>query len=111
MDNGVWSFLGAETSRLIRDFGAETGVFPEISYTFSFRRISSYYSANLILPFVFLSLLVIMAFALPPNGSDAKIALLITTLVALFIFLQLVGGFMPPTGDTPYLGRVRGRVF
>ena len=104
-DNGVWTFEGAETGRVIRDYGAAIGAFPEISYTFIFRRISSYYSINLILPFVFLSLLAAMTFALPPNGSDAKITLLATSLVALFVFLQLVGGFMPPTGNAPYLGR------
>ena len=87
------------------------GDYPEVTYTLVLRRRSEYYYTNVIVPFLFLSLICNLIFLLPPAGKDAKVCLIITMLLAMVVFLQIVAGVMPPVGDTPILGKPVSDVF
>ncbi|XP_022108845.1 neuronal acetylcholine receptor subunit alpha-7-like isoform X2 [Acanthaster planci] len=100
-ENGIWDLVEVQTAREVNSYSA--GDYPEVSYTFVLRRRSAYYYTNVIIPFLFLSLMCNLIFLLPPDGKDAKVALIITTLLALVVFLQIIAGVMPPVGETPIL--------
>ena len=94
--------MDIETKREVNSYAA--GDYPEVSYIFVLKRRSEYYYINVVVPFLFLSVLCNLVFLLPPAGKDSKVCLIITTLLALIVFLEIVASVMPPVGETPYLG-------
>ncbi|XP_022108839.1 neuronal acetylcholine receptor subunit alpha-7-like isoform X2 [Acanthaster planci] len=100
-ENGIWDLVEVQTAREVKSYIA--GDYPEVSYTFVLKRRSEYYYTNVVVPFLFLSLICNLIFLLPPAGKDAKVTLVITNLLALIVFLQIVAGVMPPVGEIPVL--------
>nr|VZI15432.1 unnamed protein product [Spirometra erinaceieuropaei] len=76
-----------------------------IIYTIKLRRKTLFYTVNLILPCVMISLLSICVFYLPSDAGE-KITLSISIVVALIVFLILVGKILPPTSTSiPLISR------
>ena len=69
-----------------------------------FRRRPLYYLFNLLIPCMFLSLVALLTFFLPPESGE-KVSLGVTVLLSLTVFLLLVAETMPPTSTVPIIGK------
>uniref|UniRef100_A0A1I8IAX4 Neur_chan_LBD domain-containing protein n=1 Tax=Macrostomum lignano TaxID=282301 RepID=A0A1I8IAX4_9PLAT len=65
-------------------------------YTITIRRKTLFYTVNLIIPCVLISLLSVCVFYLPADAGE-KMTLCISILLALVVFLLLVSKILPPT--------------
>lgn len=68
-------------------------------YTLKIRRKPLYYTTNLIIPCVMISLLSVCVFFLPPDALE-KMTLCISILLAMTFFLLLISKILPPTSLT-----------
>ncbi|VDK79793.1 unnamed protein product [Dibothriocephalus latus] len=76
-----------------------------IIYTIKLRRKTLFYTVNLILPCIMISLLSICVFYLPSDAGE-KVTLSISIVVALIVFLILVSKILPPTSTSiPLISR------
>ncbi|VDL89003.1 unnamed protein product [Schistocephalus solidus] len=76
-----------------------------IIYKIKLRRKTLFYTVNLILPCVMISLLSICVFYLPSDAGE-KVTLSISIVVALIVFLILVSKILPPTSTSiPLISR------
>ncbi len=75
-----------------------------ITYEFIFRRKPLYYTVNIIIPSLVLSLLVLLVLRLPPDSGD-KISMGVTLLLAFAVYMLLVSDSVPVTSDgIPIIG-------
>ena len=80
--------------------------YPDVTFTIHMRRGSLFYLVNLIAPCFLIFLISFLGFFLPVESGD-KVNLETTILLALVVFLLMVGETMPPTPDAiPILGRL-----
>jgi len=78
--------------------------YPDVTFTIHMRRGSLFYVVNLIAPCFLIFLISFLGFFLPVESGD-KVNLETTILLALVVFLLMVGETMPPTPDAiPILG-------
>jgi len=78
--------------------------YPDVTFTIHMQRRSLFYVVNLISPCLLIYAVSILGFFLPIESGD-KVNLEITILLALVIFLLIVGETLPPTPDVvPALG-------
>ena len=71
---------------------------------FSFYRRILYYILNILCPCIWLNILSLLAFCLPPDAGE-KITLGITVLLSYSVFMLLVAESMPPTSEfVPLIG-------
>ena len=78
--------------------------YPDVTFTIHMRRGSLFYIVNLIAPCFLIFLISFMGFFLPVESGE-KVNLETTILLALVVFLLMVGETMPPTPDAiPILG-------
>jgi len=68
----------------------------QITYTLKIRRKTLFYTVNLIIPCVLISLLSVSVFYLPADAGE-KMTMCISILLALVVFLLLVSKILPPT--------------
>ncbi|CAH1786065.1 unnamed protein product [Owenia fusiformis] len=82
--------------------------YPDVTFTIHMRRRSLFYIVNLIFPCVLIYGTSFLGFFLPVESGE-KVNLEITILLALVVFLLLVGETLPPTPDAiPVLGILYG---
>jgi len=78
--------------------------YPDVTFTIHMRRGSMFYVVNLIAPCFLIFVVSFLGFFLPVESGD-KVNLEITILLALVVFLLMVGETMPPIPDViPILG-------
>lgn len=75
-----------------------------IVFEFVIRRKSLFYTVNLIIPCVLISFVTVCVFALPADAGE-KIALCISLLLALVVFLLLVSKILPPSLHIPLIAK------
>ena len=69
------------------------------------RRKPLFYVFNMILPCLLITLVALLGFYIPSDSGE-KIAMGITTLLSMTVFLMLVAENMPPTSDVlPLVGK------
>lgn len=68
----------------------------QITYALKIRRKTLFYTVNLIIPCVLISLLSVSVFYLPADAGE-KMTMCISILLALVVFLLLVSKILPPT--------------
>jgi hypothetical protein len=78
--------------------------FPDVRFYIGVQRRSLFFVLSLIFPCVVICAVATMAFILPPESGE-KIALTITVLLSLAVFLLLVFEFMPYSDRFPYIGQ------
>lgn len=82
--------------------------YPDVTFTIHMTRRSLFYVVNLIFPCLLIYAVSILGFFLPVE-SGQKVNLEITILLALVVFLLIVGETLPPTPDSiPVLGILFG---
>ena len=78
--------------------------YPFVTYNFIIKRRVLYYMFNIVFPCLWLAILSVMTFWLPPDSGE-KITLGITVLLAFSVFMLLVAESMPKTSESvPLIG-------
>ena len=101
-DVGVWELRDVIVN------GSESvydGVpYQELTYTVYLRRRPMFYTVQIIIPCILLSLINLMVFVLPPESGE-KVSLGMANLLSLVLFQQLISNAVPPTSDNaPIIG-------
>jgi len=95
---------GISTERHEKFYACCVEPYPDVTFTIHMRRGSLFYVVNLIAPCFLIFLISFLGFFLPVESGD-KVNLETTILLALVVFLLMVGETMPPTPDAiPILG-------
>ncbi|KAK3101393.1 hypothetical protein FSP39_003207 [Pinctada imbricata] len=89
IEHGTWELLDTVSTNVTMDI-------PVIHLTLTIRRRSQFYTVNVILPVMFMVVLNILVFVLPVESGE-RISYSITVLLALAVFLTLVGENLPKT--------------
>ena len=105
VDNGEWELVDARSIRTVFYYTCCPEPFPDVRFYLHIRRRTIYYTFNIIIPCVILSLLTIAGFILPA-ASGEKVTLGLTTLLAFSVFMLLIAESMPATSEfVPLIGR------
>ncbi|XP_072046738.1 neuronal acetylcholine receptor subunit alpha-7-like [Amphiura filiformis] len=96
-ENGIWDLVIVDMERHVMQWDGYGG-YPELLYTLVLSRRPLFHVLTMILPCALLSLLNLMVFILPTESGE-KVSFGITNVLALVVFLQLVGETMPPSSD------------
>jgi len=95
---------GISTERHEKFYACCVEPYPDVTFTIHMRRGSLFYIVNLIAPCFLIFIISFLGFFLPVESGD-KVNLETTILLALVVFLLMVGETMPPTPDAiPILG-------
>lgn len=79
--------------------------YPEITFFLRMRRRTIFYTFNLMLPCVAISVLTVLTFYLPPESKE-KISLSINIFLSLTLFFLLISETIPSTGlNVPLIGK------
>jgi len=101
---------GITTQQHVRQYACCPEPYPDVTFTINMRRGSLFYVVNLIAPCFLIFLISFLGFFLPVESGD-KVNLETTILLALVVFLLMVGETMPPTPDAiPILGMMRSYI-
>ncbi|XP_055894104.1 neuronal acetylcholine receptor subunit alpha-6-like [Biomphalaria glabrata] len=99
--HGEWELIDTDISTT--SLSTSTWEGSSIQFTFKLRRRPAFLLINIVLPVVFLSFLNLMVFIIPADSGE-KISYGITVLLALSVFLSIVGSLLPRSGaSTPKL--------
>jgi len=104
-ENQEWAVDNITADRHVRYYACCKEPYPDVTFTIHMRRGSLFYIINLIAPCFLIFLISFLGFFLPVESGE-KVNLETTILLALVVFLLMVGETMPPTPDCiPILGR------
>ena len=79
--------------------------YPNIVFTLHIRRKVLFYFNNLIVPCFLITAFALLTFVLPPNTGE-RVTLVITTLLAMTVFMLMIAENTPTTSDvTPLIGK------
>ncbi|CAG2113693.1 unnamed protein product, partial [Medioppia subpectinata] len=102
--NGEWDLLEADISRNVVYYPCCPEPFPDVTIRLTIRRKILYYTYNVILPCMMLSVLTLLVFCIPPDSGE-KIALGVTVLLAFSVFMLAISEKLPETSESiPLLG-------
>ncbi|CAD5112490.1 DgyrCDS1706 [Dimorphilus gyrociliatus] len=103
-ENQEWTVDGITAKRTEKKYACCSEPYPDVTFSIHMRRGSLFYVVNLIAPCFLIFLISFLGFFLPVESGE-KVNLEITILLALVVFLLMVGETMPPTPDSvPILG-------
>ncbi|KAK1336365.1 LOW QUALITY PROTEIN: hypothetical protein QTO34_004171 [Cnephaeus nilssonii] len=103
MNQGEWELLGVLTQ--FREFSMESSsCYAEMKFYVVIRRRPLFYAVNLLLPSIFLMVMDIVGFYLPPESGE-RVSFKITLLLGYSVFLIIVSDTLPATAiGTPLIG-------
>ncbi|CAF3914274.1 unnamed protein product [Adineta steineri] len=97
--SGEWHILHIEMKRNDVTYPCCPGIYyPDVTIYVHMRRRVLYYLFNIIFPCIWLSILSLLGFWLPPDSGE-KITLGITVLLAFSVFMLLIAESMPATSE------------
>ena len=103
--SGEWELLGVEIVRNEEFYACCDVPYPDVTFYISMRRRTLYYLFNIIFPCLWLTVLSLLGFWLPPDSGE-KITLGITVLLAFSVFMLLIAESMPATSEfVPLIGK------
>ncbi len=109
ISNGEWLHLSSRVVRKEVQYPISDAYYPDVTIYIKIQRRILYYILNIILPCVWLNMLSLLAFCLPPDAGE-KITLGITVLLSYSVFMLLVAESMPPTSEfVPLIGQYSSR--
>ncbi|XP_054754074.1 neuronal acetylcholine receptor subunit alpha-10-like [Lytechinus pictus] len=104
--NGQWQLQGMPVVENLIKYGCCPIPYSDVTYYINLKRKSLFYVFNLLFPSVFMSLVSLLSFYLPPDSGE-KVGLNITSLLSLVFFLLLGAQLLPPTSESiSYLGKL-----
>ncbi|XP_078415994.1 5-hydroxytryptamine receptor 3A [Cetorhinus maximus] len=105
MNQGEWELLYVDTQ--FNEFNLERGVsdgYAEMRFFLVIRRRPLFYAVSLLLPSMFLMVMDIIGFYLPPDSGE-RVSFKITLLLGYSVFLIIVSDTLPATAiGTPLIG-------
>ena len=103
--SGEWDLLAVKVVRNEVFYACCPQPFPDVTFTVILRRRTLYYLFNIIFPCLWLTILSLLGFWLPPDSGE-KITLGITVLLAFSVFMLLIAENMPATSEfVPLIGK------
>ncbi|XP_074649950.1 neuronal acetylcholine receptor subunit alpha-10-like [Tubulanus polymorphus] len=102
--NGEWRYVDSTIIRneVVYPIGHE--IYPDVTVHVRINRRILYYVINIILPCMWLNVLSLLAFCLPPDEGE-KVTLGVTVLLSYSVFMLLVAENMPSTSEfVPLIG-------
>ncbi|CAF3299274.1 unnamed protein product [Rotaria socialis] len=97
--SGEWHIVHIAVKRNDVTYPCCPGIYyPDVTIYVHIRRRVLYYLFNIILPCIWLSILSLLGFCLPPDSGE-KITLGITVLLAFSVFMLLIAESMPATSE------------
>ncbi|CAH8866659.1 unnamed protein product [Trichobilharzia szidati] len=104
VENGEWDLLKVVVERNEIFYPCCQEPYPDLRFTIYMRRRTLYYLFNIIFPCLWLTVLSLISFWLPPDSGE-KITLGITVLLAFSVFMLLIAENMPATSEfVPLIG-------
>ena len=105
VENGEWDLISFPVRPTTVSYNCCDDLWPEVTFTLVIQRRYLYYFLNLVLPCLMINVLGVFVFYLPPESGE-KIALGVTVLLSLVVFLLMVSENMPSTSDGfPLIGK------
>ena len=103
--SGEWELLHITIIRNEVYYACCREPYPDVTFTVVIRRRTLYYLLNIIFPCLWLTILSLLGFWLPPDSGE-KITLGITVLLAFSVFMLLIAESMPSTSEfVPLIGK------
>jgi len=96
VNSGTWNIMSCPGVYNYSYDPAEGHHKAQITFTLQLRRKTLFYTVNLIIPCVLISVLSVSVFYLPADAGE-KMTMCISILLALIVFLLLVSKILPPT--------------
>ena len=91
-ENGEWTFIELTASDQL-NIGNNF-----VKFTFKLKRKPTFLLVNVILPIVFMAVISVFVFVLPPESGE-RISFSITVVLALAVFFTLIGDNLPKTSS------------
>ncbi|XP_078360137.1 neuronal acetylcholine receptor subunit alpha-3-like isoform X1 [Oculina patagonica] len=105
MASGEFQMVEAPVNRIIVKYSCCPEPYPNVIYTLHIRRKVLFYFNNLIVPCFLITAFALLTFVLPPNTGE-RVTLVITTLLAMTVFMLMIAENTPTTSDvTPLIGK------
>ena len=102
--NTEWKLLKFKAKRNVIKYSCCEEEYHVISVQITIQRMPLYYFFNIIIPCVWLTILNLLVFLLPPEGGD-KISLGVTIFLAFSVFMLVIAGKVPVTSQSvPLIG-------
>ncbi|GFR93221.1 neuronal acetylcholine receptor subunit alpha-10 [Elysia marginata] len=102
--SGEWELMDVRIRRTVVKYACCDETYPDVRFTVVIRRKTLYYLFNIIFPCLWLTILSLLGFWLPPESGE-KITLGITVLLAFSVFMLLIAESMPATSEfVPLMG-------
>ncbi|XP_070174356.1 acetylcholine receptor subunit alpha-like 2 [Littorina saxatilis] len=102
--SGEWELIDVRVRRTEMYYACCEEPYPDVRFTIIIRRKTLYYLFNIIFPCLWLTILSLLGFWLPPDSGE-KITLGITVLLAFSVFMLLIAESMPATSEfVPLIG-------
>ena len=95
VENPAWRI---EDVLVMKKIGYYTQPYPSVIFRFVMKRRILYYLTNLVIPCVMISFLAFLSFCLPVQCGE-RIALVITMLLSMTVYMMLIFNFMPPSSE------------
>lgn len=95
VENPAWDIMEV---LVMKNVGYYPEPYPYVIYRFVMKRRILYYLTNLVIPCVMISFLAFLSFCLPVRSGE-RIALVITMLLSMTVYMMLIFNFMPPTSE------------
>lgn len=103
--NGEWELIGVTVQRNVVYYPCCVEPFPDVTFMIHVQRRTLYYTYNVIIPCIMLSILTLMGFWMRPDSGE-KVTLGLTVLLAFSVFMLLIAENMPATSNhVPLIGR------
>ena len=99
VQSATWDIMACPGHLLMEFDRADRQNRSYVVYTLKIRRKPLYYTTNLIVPCILISLLSVCVFFLPPDALE-KMTLCVSILLAMTFFLLLITKILPPTSLT-----------
>ncbi|KAK3727985.1 hypothetical protein QZH41_015939, partial [Actinostola sp. cb2023] len=103
--NGEWDLIKMTRSRNLVKYSCCKYPYVDVTYHIYLKRRALFYVQNLIIPCVMLATLSVLSFTLPP-GSGERIAMMITLLLGLTVYMLIFTENIPKTSEVvPLINR------
>ncbi|XP_068711233.1 neuronal acetylcholine receptor subunit alpha-7-like isoform X3 [Montipora foliosa] len=105
MESGEFKMVEAPVKRIVLKYSCCPEPYPNVIFTLHIRRKVLFYFNNLIVPCFLITAFALLTFVLPPNTGE-RVTLVITTLLAMTVFMLMIAENTPTTSDvTPLIGK------